>query len=74
MCFGWFLQQSVTAGTGVEATIGTSAFGDNISLRASVRLEGVGVSVIDAHPRELLYITAGDIAFDYAREDQVLQY
>lgn len=41
------------------------------SLRASARLAGVGVSVIDAYPRELLYLTVGDIALDYVREGQV---
>ncbi|CAN0414682.1 unnamed protein product, partial [Hapterophycus canaliculatus] len=35
------------------------------SLEASVRLAGVGVSVIDSCPRELLYLTVGDIALDY---------
>lgn len=42
-----------------------------MSLEASVRLAGVGVSVIDYCPRELVYATAGVIALDYHREGQV---
>lgn len=44
-----------------------------MSLEASVRLAGIGVSVIDACPRELLYLTVGDIALEYLREGQVWQ-
>lgn len=48
-----------------------AATGGGMSLAASVHLAGIGVSVIDANPTELLYLTIGDIAFDYIRENQV---
>ncbi|CAM9268648.1 unnamed protein product, partial [Laminaria digitata] len=41
-----------------------------VSLEATVRIAGVGVSVIDASPRELLYLTVGGISLDYLREGQ----
>ena len=43
-----------------------------VSLEATVRIAGVGVSVIDASPRELLYLTVGGISLDYLREGQVI--
>lgn len=43
-----------------------------VSLEATVRIAGVGVSVIDASPRELLYLTVGGISLDYLREEQVV--
>lgn len=49
----------------------SSSGGGGVSLEASVRLAGVGVSVIDACPRELLYLTVGDIALEYLQEGQV---
>lgn len=45
--------------------------GGGVSLEASVRLAGIGVSVIDACPRELLYLTVGDISLEYLQEGQV---
>lgn len=42
-----------------------------VSLEASMRLAGIGVSVIDSFPRELLYLTVGKVALDYAREGKV---
>lgn len=48
-----------------------SGGGGGVSLEASVRLAGIGVSVIDACPRELLYLTVGDIALEYLQEGQV---
>lgn len=45
-----------------------------VTLEATVRIAGVGVSVIDASPRELLYLTVGGISLDYLREGQVIRY
>lgn len=71
-CF--VVQRSVsTSGysIGVEATPESPGFDSNISLTVSCRLRGVGVSIIDEHPRELLYLTAGGVAVNYIREGQV---
>ena len=48
-----------------------TAGGFGVSLKVGVNLAGVGVSVIDASPRELLYVTVEDITVDYLRGGQV---
>ncbi|CAN0528684.1 unnamed protein product, partial [Ectocarpus sp. 12 AP-2014] len=64
--------QPVAAAAAAAAAASSSSGGGRggVSLEASVRLAGVGVSVIDSYPRELLYLTVGDIALDYLREGQ----
>lgn len=65
--------QPVAAATAAATAASSSSGGggEGVSLEASVRLAGVGISVIDSYPRELLYLTVGDIALDYLREGQV---
>lgn len=81
----YFLIVVLFLGVSVVCMAQHGAFGDEGSngatgrdlrqlvLDASVRLHGVGISVINSCPRELLYLTVSEISLSYLREGQVCE-